>query len=93
MPLQAEVNYPEILIGQPKPIEVVENASREKISIEIHGTPVSKGYAKGRARVARTLDEAKETQVQKRNCISQLNFFVVYMFLVIAWRNSCCTCY
>lgn len=51
------------MIGQPKPLDSSKNEYEGVVNVEVRGTPVSKGVAKGRARVAITLEDAKETRV------------------------------
>jgi rifampicin phosphotransferase len=55
-PQKAALDFPRVSIGKPRPIDTSGEGAGE--GDQMHGTPVSRGVAIGRARVARTIEEA-----------------------------------
>jgi len=56
------LKFPEISVGIPKPLEQDQQDEEGKSAIEIKGTPVCLGVAKGTARVVINLAEAQNIQ-------------------------------
>lgn len=56
-PQKAALQFPPVSLGKPQPLPV-DHSFPEDEADALHGTPVSRGVAIGRARVARTLEEA-----------------------------------
>lgn len=56
LPLQMDLVFPDVFVGLAEPIEVEVELSGEKV---LRGKPVSRGIVRGRARVARTEEEAR----------------------------------
>lgn len=57
-PQKMALEFPPVSEGKPRPLEKLETAGGAADQVVMRGTPVSRGVITGRARVARTLEEA-----------------------------------
>ena len=56
LPMQMDLVFPDVFVGLGEPVEIDVELTGEKM---LRGKPVSRGIARGRARVARTEEEAR----------------------------------
>ncbi|MDL2296694.1 hypothetical protein LJC68_04940 [Bacteroidales bacterium OttesenSCG-928-B11] len=57
---QKELAFDDVYYGKPKPVEITVDSSEG--SFELQGTPISRGKAKGIARVVKSIEEANQLQ-------------------------------
>ncbi|MCL2540586.1 MAG: PEP-utilizing enzyme [Firmicutes bacterium] len=57
---QQTIKFAKVNVGKPKPIEQKQYAS--KSGMALNGTPISRGNVSGKARVVKSVDDAKELQ-------------------------------